>query len=74
MENPENLLCTQEHEWIRVDGQDAVIGITQFAQEQLGDIVFVELPEVGTAVTVYVIYESCVLCCLPQSHLYNLIS
>ena len=50
MENPENLLYTQEHEWIRVDGQDAVIGITQFAQEQLGDIVFVELPEVGTLI------------------------
>ena len=50
MENPENLLYTQEHEWIRVDGQDAVIGITQFAQEQLGDIVFVELPEVGALI------------------------
>ena len=50
MEVPENLLYTQEHEWIRVDGQDAVIGITQFAQDQLGDIVFVELPEVGTLI------------------------
>ena len=50
MEIPENLLYTQEHEWIRVDGQDAVIGITQFAQDQLGDIVFVELPEVGTLI------------------------
>ena len=50
MENPENLLYTQEHEWIRVDGQDAVIGITQFAQDQLGDIVFVELPEVDTLI------------------------
>lgn len=50
MEIPENLLYTQEHEWIRVDGQDAVIGITQFAQDQLGDIVFVELPEIGTLI------------------------
>ena len=50
MEIPENLLYTQEHEWIRVDGQDAVIGVTQFAQDQLGDIVFVELPEVGTLI------------------------
>jgi len=50
MEIPENLLYTKEHEWIRVDGQDAVIGITQFAQDQLGDIVFVELPEIGTPI------------------------
>lgn len=38
---------TREHEWIRVDGDEAVVGITDYAQEQLGDIVFVELPEVG---------------------------
>lgn len=50
MEVPQELLYTQEHEWIRVDGKKAVIGITQFAQEQLGDIVFVELPEVGAEV------------------------
>ena len=50
MEIPENLLYTQEHEWIRLDGKDAVIGITQFAQDQLGDIVFVELPEVDTLI------------------------
>jgi glycine cleavage system H protein len=50
MEVPENLLYTQEHEWVRVDGKKAVVGITQFAQEQLGDIVFVELPEVGTLI------------------------
>ena len=50
MEVPENLLYTQEHEWIRVNGNNATVGITQFAQEQLGDIVFVELPEVGTLI------------------------
>jgi len=50
MEIPENLLYTQEHEWIRVDGQDALIGVTQFAQDQLGDIVFVELPEIGALI------------------------
>ena len=50
MEVPENLLYTQEHEWVRVEGNKAVVGITQFAQEQLGDIVFVELPEVGTSI------------------------
>ena len=50
MEVPENLFYTQEHEWIRVDGNNAIVGITQFAQDQLGDIVFVELPEVGTLI------------------------
>jgi glycine cleavage system H protein len=50
MEVPKELLYTQEHEWIRIDGKKAVIGITQFAQEQLGDIVFVELPEVGSEI------------------------
>jgi glycine cleavage system H protein len=38
---------TKEHEWIRVDGSEAVIGITDYAQEQLGDIVYVEMPEIG---------------------------
>lgn len=38
---------TKDHEWIRVDGSEATIGITDFAQDQLGDIVYVELPEVG---------------------------
>src|SRR5687768_1175729 len=40
---------TKEHEWIRVDGDHAVVGITDFAQGQLGDIVFVEVPAAGTA-------------------------
>ena len=40
---------TEEHEWIEVEGDTATIGITDYAQEQLGDIVFVETPEVGTA-------------------------
>ena len=39
---------TDEHEWIEVDGDTATVGITDYAQEQLGDIVFVELPEVGS--------------------------
>lgn len=38
---------TKDHEWIRVEGQDATVGITAYAAEQLGDVVFVELPEVG---------------------------
>ncbi|MEO1040006.1 MAG: glycine cleavage system protein GcvH [Pseudomonadota bacterium] len=38
---------TEDHEWIRVDGAEGVVGITAYAAEQLGDVVFVELPEVG---------------------------
>ncbi len=38
---------TKEHEWIRVDGKTAVVGISEYAQKQLGEIVFVELPEIG---------------------------
>lgn len=45
---PSNLKYTKEHEWIRVQGDTAEIGITDFAQSSLGDIVFVELPEVGS--------------------------
>ena len=44
MNVPENLLYTKEHEWLMVKGDIGVIGITHFAQEQLGDVVFVELP------------------------------
>lgn len=44
---PENLLYTKDHEWIRVDGDLGTIGITHFAQSELGDIVYVELPKQG---------------------------
>lgn len=44
-----NLRFTEDHEWIRLDGEVATVGITDYAQEQLGDVVFVELPEAGTA-------------------------
>ncbi|RMH61592.1 MAG: glycine cleavage system protein GcvH [Zetaproteobacteria bacterium] len=44
---PADLKYTKEHEWVRIDGDTATIGITDHAQEALGDIVFVELPEVG---------------------------
>lgn len=47
MEFPEDLRYSKEHEWVRVEGGTAVIGITDFAQDELGDIVFVELPEAG---------------------------
>ncbi|MCO5135166.1 MAG: glycine cleavage system protein GcvH [Phyllobacteriaceae bacterium] len=42
---------TDEHEWLTVDGDEATVGITNYAQEQLGDLVFVELPEVGKSVS-----------------------
>lgn len=53
---PENLYYTKEHEWIRIDGERAVIGITEYAQDQLGDVVYVELPEIGSQVTQF---ETC---------------
>ena len=48
---PDDLRYSREHEWVRVDGSTAVIGITSFAADELGDIVFVELPEVGAQLT-----------------------
>lgn len=50
MNIPKNLLYTSEHEWIRVDGDQVYLGITDYAQHHLGDIVFVELPELDAAV------------------------
>ncbi len=47
MNFPENLKYTSEHEWVRLDGEFAYIGITDYAQDQLGDIVFVDIPSVG---------------------------
>lgn len=44
---PDDLRYSKEHEWVRVDGSTATIGVTSFAADELGDIVFVELPEVG---------------------------
>jgi len=44
---PADLKYTKDHEWIRVDGDTADVGITDYAQQQLGDVVFVELPQVG---------------------------
>jgi glycine cleavage system H protein len=50
MELPEDLKYTREHEWISLDGDVATVGITDHAQEQLGDVVYVELPGVGDRV------------------------
>jgi glycine cleavage system H protein len=51
MNIPKDLKYSEEHEWVKVEGNVAVVGITDFAQDELGDIVFVELPEVGDEVT-----------------------
>jgi glycine cleavage system H protein len=48
---PDELKYHREHQWVKVDGKRACVGITEFAQEELGDIVYVELPEVGAEVT-----------------------
>ncbi|MCI0698089.1 glycine cleavage system protein GcvH [candidate division KSB1 bacterium] len=50
MNFPADLLYTKEHEWVRIEGDVATIGITEYAQGELGDIVFVELPAVGSAI------------------------
>ena len=52
MNLPNDLLYSKEHEWVREEGSDLRIGITEFAQSELGDIVFVELPEVGDTIEV----------------------
>ena len=47
---PTDLKYTTDHEWVRVNGEEAVVGITDFAQHQLGDVVYVELPDIGRVV------------------------
>ncbi len=49
MSYPDDLAYSREHEWVRADGDTAIIGITSFAADELGDIVYVELPEAGAA-------------------------
>ena len=51
MAYPDDLRYSKEHEWVRVDDGNATIGITSFAADELGDIVFIELPEVGGQLT-----------------------
>jgi glycine cleavage system H protein len=50
MNFPENILYTAEHEWIRVEGDEAYVGITDYAQSELGEIVFVDVPTLGETV------------------------
>ncbi len=47
MNTPDTLLYSKSHEWIRIEGQEAVVGITDFAQQQLGDITYIDLPASG---------------------------
>jgi glycine cleavage system H protein len=47
METKENLSYTKDHEWIKIDGNTALVGITDFAQSELGDIVFIEVETIG---------------------------
>ena len=51
MSTPKNCKFTKEHEWVRIEGKNAVIGISDFASKQLGDVVFVDMPKVGTMLT-----------------------
>jgi len=48
MNIPDDLLYTKEHEWVRVEGPNGTVGITEYAQHALGDVTFVELPKIGT--------------------------
>ena len=50
MENPRDYKYTKEHEWVKVDGDVATVGVTNYAATQLGDMVYIEMPEVGTEV------------------------
>ncbi|HEX9744072.1 MAG TPA: glycine cleavage system protein GcvH [bacterium] len=56
MLTPENLRYTESHEWIRLEGEEAYVGITDHAQSELGDVVYVELPEIGNT---YAAGEEC---------------
>lgn len=51
MAQPEHLLYSKEHEWVNIDGDIATVGITEYAQNSLGDIVYVELPKVGKQIS-----------------------
>lgn len=51
MEFPKDLKYTKEHEWVKVDGNIATVGITDYAQDSLGDVVYVELPQEGGSIT-----------------------
>ncbi|MCF7809590.1 glycine cleavage system protein GcvH [bacterium] len=51
MNTPNDLKYTKDHEWVKIEGDEAIIGITDYAQGELGDIVFIDLPEIGMHLT-----------------------
>ena len=53
MDFPQDLRYTQEHEWVRVDGTTARVGITDYAQDALGDVVFIQIPNVGKTMEIH---------------------
>ena len=53
---PTDLRYTKDHEWVRVDGEEATVGITAYAAEQLGDIVFVDLPDAGRSLEQFAVF------------------
>jgi glycine cleavage system H protein len=55
---PEDFLYSKEHEWIKIDGDRGTIGITDYAQQQLGDVVYVELPDVGATLSANDVFGS----------------
>jgi glycine cleavage system H protein len=55
---PEGFLYSKEHEWIKIDGDRGTIGITDYAQQQLGDVVYVELPDVGATLSANDVFGS----------------
>jgi len=61
MANPTNLKYTKEHEWVSIDGEIATVGITRFAADALGEVVYVDLPKVGTATTFSKIFGEVVI-------------
>ena len=54
MKFPKELKYSKDHEWLRVEGNNAYIGITEFAQGELGDIVFIEFPDVNSIISIYI--------------------
>jgi glycine cleavage system H protein len=58
MQNPRDIKFTKEHEWVRIEGDEAVFGISDHAQSALGDVTYVELPSVGKEVKQFSVYAS----------------
>ena len=55
---PDNIFFTKDHEWAKIEGDEAIIGITDFAQSSLGDITFIDLPKIGEALKQSAVYAT----------------